>query len=78
MKYIFIKNHQQVFPIEKMCKVLEVSSSSYYKWKTKPISNREFKMNIIKEWNNYFTSKLTLRVDISVYCFVGFKPKLYV
>ncbi len=59
MKYIFIKNHQQVFPIEKMCKVLEVSSSSYYKWKTKPISNRVLKMNIIKEKITfiYFLSK---------------------
>ena len=59
MKYIFIKNHQQVFPIEKMCKVLEVSSSSYYKWKTKPISNRALKMNLIKERITfiYFSSK---------------------
>ncbi len=59
MKYIFIKNHQQVFPIEKMYKVLEVSSSSYYKWKTKPISNRVLKMNIIKEKIIfiYFSSK---------------------
>jgi transposase InsO family protein len=59
MKYIFIKNHQQVFPIEKMCKVLEVSSSSYYKWKAKPISNRVLKMNLIKEKITfiYFSSK---------------------
>tara|TARA_B110000114_G_C15028834_1_gene372087 strand:- start:94 stop:972 length:879 start_codon:yes stop_codon:yes gene_type:complete len=59
MKYIFIKNHQQVFPIEKMCKVLEVSSSSYYKWKTKPISNRALKMNLMKEKITviYFSSK---------------------
>jgi transposase InsO family protein len=42
-----------------MCKVLEVSSSSYYKWKTKPISNRVLKMNIIKEKITfiYFSSK---------------------
>jgi putative transposase len=59
MKYIFIKNHQQVFPIEKMCKVLEVSSVSYYKWKAKPISNRVLKMNLIKEKITfiYFSSK---------------------
>jgi len=59
MKYIFIKNHQQVFPIEKMCKVLKVSSSSYYKWKTKPISNRVLRMNLIKEKITfiYFSSK---------------------
>ena len=42
-----------------MCKVLEVSSSSYYKWKTKPISNRALKMNLIKEKITviYFSSK---------------------
>jgi transposase InsO family protein len=42
-----------------MCKVLEVSSSSYYKLKTKPISNRVLKMNIIKEKITfiYFSSK---------------------
>jgi len=39
MKYEFIKNHESLFSIEKMCIVLKVSSSSYYKWKTRPLSN---------------------------------------
>ena len=37
MIYGFIKNNEQLFPIEKMCKVLQVSSDSYYQWKKKPL-----------------------------------------
>jgi len=59
MKYRFIKNHEYLFPIEKMCKVLEVGSSSYYKWKSKPISNRALRKNEIKQQISaiYFASK---------------------
>jgi len=59
MKYRFIKNHEYLFPIEKMCKVLEVGSSSYYKWKSKPISNRTLRKNEIKQQISaiYFVSK---------------------
>lgn len=31
MKYGFIKNHEYLFPIEKMCRCLEVGLSGYYK-----------------------------------------------
>lgn len=59
MKYTFIKNHEYLFPIEKMCKVLQVSTSGYYKWKSKPISNRILTKNEIKQkvTTIYFTSK---------------------
>ena len=59
MKYTFIKNHECLFPIEKMCKVLQVSTSGYYKWKIKPISNRILTKNEIKQKPTtiYFTSK---------------------
>ena len=59
MKYRFIKNHEYLFPIEKMCKVLEVGSSSYYKWKSKPISDRTLRKNEIKQQISaiYFVSK---------------------
>ena len=42
-----------------MCKVLEVSSSGYYRWKAKIISNRVQRMNQIKEkiTSIYFESK---------------------
>lgn len=49
MIFDFIKNHEQLFPIEKMCKVLQVSLSGYYRWKNKSISNRVQKMNLSKE-----------------------------
>lgn len=59
MKYEFIKNHESLFPIEKMCIVLKVSSSSYYKWKTRPLSNRERRKREIKKQitSIYFASK---------------------
>jgi putative transposase len=42
-----------------MCKVLEVGSSGYYKWKNKPVSNRALIKNEIKEQitSIYFASK---------------------
>lgn len=59
MIYDFIKNHQKVFPIEKMCQVLNVSYSGYYRHKSKTISNRIRTMNAIKEkiTSIYFESK---------------------
>ena len=38
--YAFIKSHQRQFPIEVMCRVLEVAPSGYYAWLKKPVSNR--------------------------------------
>jgi putative transposase len=59
MKYRFIKNHEYLFPIEKMCKVLEVGSSGYYKWKNRTFSNRTLRKNEIKKQitSIYFASK---------------------
>jgi putative transposase len=59
MKYVFIKNHEYLFPIEKMCIVLQVSSSGYYKWKRKTVSNSTHRKNKIKQQitSIYFTSK---------------------
>jgi putative transposase len=59
MIFDFIKNHEKIFPIEKMCKVLKVSQSGYYRWKNNFISNRVQKINRIKEKITaiYFESK---------------------
>lgn len=59
MIYDFIKNNEKIFPIEKMCQVLVVSSSGFYRWKNKIISNRIHRMNHIKEkiTSIYFESK---------------------
>ncbi len=59
MIFDFIKNHEKIFPIEKMCKVLQVSQSGYYRYKSKIISVRVQKMNLIKQkiTSIYFESK---------------------
>ena len=59
MKYRFIQNHEHEFPIEKMCNVLDVCSSSYYKWKKQSISNRTLRKKQIKRRITaiYFASK---------------------
>lgn len=59
MKYEFIKNNESIFPIEKMCNVLKLSSSGYYKWKNRPSSNRLLLKEKIKEQitSIYFSSR---------------------
>ena len=63
MKYSFIKNHKYIFPIEIMCKVLEIGSSGYYKWKNTSISFRTLRKNEIKQriTDIYFASKQRYR-----------------
>ena len=59
MIYSFIKNNEQLFPIEKMCKVLLVSSGSYYRWKKQKITTSLKRKIAIKEQITliYFESK---------------------
>lgn len=59
MKYVFIRKHESLFSIEKMCKVLEIGSSGYFKWKSKPVSHRMRRKNEIKQQitDIYFASK---------------------
>ncbi|WP_304529136.1 IS3 family transposase [Flavobacterium sp. ALD4] len=59
MIYSFIKNNEQLFPIEKMCKVLLVSSGSYYRWKKQKITARLQRKIAIKKQITliYFESK---------------------
>ncbi len=59
MIFDFIKNHSKIFPIEKMCNVLKVSKSGYYRWKIAAISKRLQKKNVLKEKITalYFESK---------------------
>jgi len=38
-----------VFPVEKMAVVLKVSSSGFYKWLTRPKSNRELRTEVISD-----------------------------
>ena len=39
----FIKKNREIFPVEKMCKVLKVSVSGYYYWLKHPVSSRTVK-----------------------------------
>jgi len=59
MKYKFIKNNKSIFPIEKMCNILKLSSSAYYKWKNSPRSSRLLLKEKVKEQiiSIYFSSK---------------------
>ena len=59
MKYQFIKTHEYLFPIEKMCKVLKLSCSGYFKWKSRPICDRLLLKEKIKQQiiSIYFASK---------------------
>ena len=41
MKYTFIENHKEEFPVLRMCQVLEVSESGYYAWLKREPSERE-------------------------------------
>jgi putative transposase len=38
--YQFIEVHRRQYPIEAMCRVLEVAPSGFYEWLKPPISNR--------------------------------------
>lgn len=40
MKYWFVRDHCGQFPVRRMCRVLEVSSSAYYAWLGRPESRR--------------------------------------
>ena len=41
MKFIFIKDHRVEFPVKAMCRVLEVSTSGFYRWAKEPVGKRE-------------------------------------
>jgi putative transposase len=41
MRFQFIDNHRDQFPVRRMCKVLDVSHSGYYAWSGRPPSERE-------------------------------------
>jgi hypothetical protein len=48
MIYVFIKNNEKIFPIEKMCKI-QVGQRSYYQWKSQSVSDRKQRVVLVKE-----------------------------
>lgn len=41
MKFAFIKDHRAQFPVVAQCRVLEVSTSGFYRWLGAPVGKRE-------------------------------------
>ena len=41
MRYQFIEDHRDVFPVTQMCKGLATSRSGYYAWRERPPSAQE-------------------------------------
>lgn len=69
MKYAFIKDNKQHFPVSRLCQVLDISSSGYYAWLKRPASLRDEKnlrldKKIIETWNlhekRYGAPRITL------------------
>ena len=49
MRFQFIEDHRSEFSVVKMCKVLEVSTSGYFKWRSHKPSLQEVQREQIKE-----------------------------
>lgn len=72
MKYVFIREHRFEHRVEKMCRVLEVSRSGYYRWLKEPRSrraqeNRELismikKIHQNKKTSNYGSPRITVEL----------------
>ncbi len=49
MKFKFIENNRSSFPVKKMCQVLSVSPSGYYRWRKSPVSNQKIENKKLQE-----------------------------
>ena len=55
MKFAFIEEQREQYPVRLMCRVLEVSPSGYYAWRTRPVSQREMaNQQLIQEIKEVF------------------------
>jgi putative transposase len=68
MRFQFIDDHRDEFPITRMCKVLNVSSSGYYAWRERPPSAREMANQAL-----YEQIKAVYKANLGVYG----SPRIY-
>lgn len=47
MKYCFVDNYREAFRVKKMCKVLKISKSGYYRWRRQEPSMRQQENEIL-------------------------------
>ena len=49
MRFIFIENHRQQFPLRLLCRVLRVAPAGYYAWRKRPIAPRRLRNTMLLE-----------------------------
>ncbi|WP_244917140.1 IS3 family transposase [Paenibacillus castaneae] len=55
LRFQFVEDHRSEYRLEKMCKVMEISRSGYYKWKlAKPSEQKLRKAAVIERINYHF------------------------
>jgi hypothetical protein len=62
MIYVFIKNNEKIFPIEKMCKVLHVGQ--LLSMESQSVSDRKQRVVLVKEKNNFILSQNNVTVAL--------------
>ena len=58
MRYQFVEENRSLFPVKKMCQVLNISSSGFYRWREHPFSirsiqNERLKLRIRELYNEH-------------------------
>jgi putative transposase len=49
MRYRFVKENRSSFPVVKMCQILCVSQSGFYRWNNAPLSQRKKESRLLRE-----------------------------
>jgi len=55
VKYVFIREHRQLFSVFTMCRVLKINRSGFYAWLKQPLSNRTIEDNrLLKQIKSFY------------------------